>query len=89
MKRNERRIYNKLAKKYDENFAYVEKVINSCVNKTQLDIASSWGLAYLKKVSEYEYEEHGSFEFPAVKSYFDLKKSVIMFKVRESLKSLC
>lgn len=88
MKHNERKIHYNLAEKYDGNFAYVEKVINSCVNKTQLDLAVSWGLAYLERVSEYEYEEHGSFEYWAVKNFFDSKKNMIMFKIRESLKSL-
>ena len=88
MKHNERKIHCSLAEKYDDNFAYIEKVINSCVNKTQLDIAVSWGLAYLERVSKYEYEEHGSFEYWVVKNYFDSKKNMIMFKIRESLKSL-
>lgn len=88
MKHNEQKIHYKLVEKYDKDFAYIEKVINSCVNKAQLDLAVSWGLAYLEKVSGYEYKKHGSFEYWTVNGYFDFKKNMIMFKTRESLKSL-
>lgn len=83
-----RNIKEYLKGKYDANFSYIEKVINSCKTVEQLKSAVSWGLDYLIRISKHEQGQCSRSEYRAVDNYAGEKEAVIMGVFHDSLELL-